>query len=61
MGLFDSAKDMANDPENQEKLKGLASEENVDKAAEKAKDIAPDQADGGIDDLADKAKDFGQQ
>lgn len=59
MGLFDKARDMATDPENVEKAKELLTDENVDAATEKLKDIAPDQADGAIDGLADKAKEFG--
>jgi hypothetical protein len=59
MGLFDKAKDMATDPENVERAKKLLTDENVDAAAEKLKDIAPDQVDGAIDGLADKAKKLG--
>lgn len=59
MGLFDKAKDMAGDSENIEKVKGALSDENVDGATEKVKDVAPDQADGAIDGLSDKAKEFG--
>lgn len=59
MGLFDKAKDMATDPENIEKAKELLTDENVDAATDKLKEVAPDQADGVIDGLADKAKELG--
>ena len=59
MGLFDKAKDMASDSENIEKAKGALSDENIDAASDKLKDVAPDKADGAIDSLADKAKKLG--
>lgn len=60
MGLFDQAKDFVTDPDNIEKAKEQLNEGNVDAATEKLKEVAPDQADGLIDQLGEKAKDFGQ-
>ncbi|GAB4085856.1 hypothetical protein GCM10028784_24860 [Myceligenerans cantabricum] len=61
MGLFDKAKDMASDPENIDAVKEHLTDENIDGAADKLKDIAPDQASGAIDGLADKAREFGEK
>ena len=60
MGLFDSAKDFLTDPDNLAKAKEQLTDENVDAATDKLKELAPDQADGAIDSLGEKAKDFGQ-
>jgi hypothetical protein len=60
MGLFDKAKEFVTDPDNVEKAKEQLTDENVDAATDKLKEFAPDQADGAIDALGDKAKDFGQ-
>lgn len=46
-GLFDKAKDA---------VRNLATDENVDKAAEQAKKIAPDSVDGYVDKAAEEAK-----
>lgn len=46
-GLFDKAKDA---------VRNLATDENVDKAAEKAKEYTPDSVDGYVDKAADAAK-----
>ncbi|GAA1871413.1 hypothetical protein [Myceligenerans crystallogenes] len=59
MGLFDAAKDFVTDPENIAKAKELATDENVDMAAGKLRELAPEQADGAIDGLADQAKAWG--
>lgn len=59
MGLFDKAKEMATDPENVAKAKELLTDENVDAAAEKLKELAPEQARGAVDGLAAKAKEWG--
>jgi hypothetical protein len=60
MGLFDKAKEFVTDPDNLAKAKEQLTDENVDAATDKLKDIAPDKADGAIDTLGQKAKDFGQ-
>ena len=60
MGLFDKAKEFVTDPDNVAKAKEQLTDENVDAATDKLKEFAPDQADGLIDGLGDKAKDFGQ-
>ena len=60
MSLFDKAKDFVTDPDNLEKAKEQLTDENVDAATDKLKELAPDQADGASDALGDKAKDFGQ-
>lgn len=46
-GLFDKAKD---------KLKDLATDENIDKAAEQVKKATPDNVDGYVDKAAAEAK-----
>lgn len=60
MGLFDKAKEFVTDPDNVAKAKEQLTDENVDAATDKLKEFAPDQADGAIDALGEKAKDFGQ-
>lgn len=60
MGLFDKAKEFVTDPDNIEKAKEQLNDGNVDAATEKLKEVTPDQADGLIDSLGEKAKDFGQ-
>ena len=60
MGLFDKAKEFVTDPDNLAKAKEQLTDENVDAATDKLKEIAPDKADGAIDALGEKAKDFGQ-
>ncbi|MFI6425888.1 hypothetical protein [Promicromonospora sp. NPDC050880] len=60
MGLFDKAKEFVTDPDNVAKAKEQLTDENVDAATDKLKEFAPDQADGAIDTLGEKAKDFGQ-
>ncbi len=60
MGLFDKAKEFVTDPDNIEKAKEQLTDENVDAATDKLKQLAPDQVDSAIDTLGDKAKDFGQ-
>ena len=60
MGLFDKAKEFVTDPDNIEKAKEQLTDENVDAATDKLKELAPDRVDGAIDTLGDKAKDFGQ-
>lgn len=59
MGLFDAAKEFATNPENIAKAKALATDENVDKIAEKLKGLAPEQARGAVDAAAAKAKEWG--
>ncbi|MCK9793481.1 antitoxin [Isoptericola sp. 4D.3] len=46
-GLFDKAKD---------KLKDLATDENLDKAAEQIKKVTPDKVDGYVDKAAEEAR-----
>ncbi|MFI2364971.1 hypothetical protein [Promicromonospora sp. NPDC019610] len=58
MGLFDKAKEFVTDPDNVAKAKEQLTDENVDAATDKLKEIAPDKADGAIDSLGEKAKDF---
>ena len=60
MGLFDKAKEFVTDPDNVAKAKEQLSDENVDAATDKLKELAPDKADGAIDALGEKAKDFGK-
>ena len=60
MGLFDKAKEFVTDPDNLAKAKEQLTDENVDAATDKLKEFAPDKADGAIDALGEKAKDFGQ-
>ncbi|MEV0889777.1 hypothetical protein [Promicromonospora sp. MEB111] len=60
MGLFDKAKEFVTDPDNVAKAKEQLTDENVDAATDKLKEFAPDKADGAIDALGEKAKDFGQ-
>ncbi|GAA2225464.1 hypothetical protein GCM10010413_20160 [Promicromonospora sukumoe] len=60
MGLFDKAKEFVTDPDNLAKAKEQLSDENVDAATDKLKELAPDKADGAIDTLGQKAKDFGK-
>lgn len=59
MGLFDKAKDFVSDPDNVAKAKEQLTDENVDAASDKLKQFAPDQADGAIDSMGDRAKDWG--
>ncbi|WP_125777829.1 hypothetical protein [Antribacter gilvus] len=59
--MFDKAKDFVTDADNVEKAKGYLTDENVDGAAEKLKEFAPDNVDGFVDTAADKAKEFGGQ
>jgi len=59
MGLFDKAKDFVTDPDNVAKAKEQLTDENVDAATDKLKELAPDKADGAIDSLGDKAKEWG--
>jgi hypothetical protein len=58
MGLFDKAKEFVTDPDNVAKAKEQLTDENVDAATDKLKEFAPDKADGAIDSLGEKAKDF---
>lgn len=58
MGLFDKAKEFVTDPDNVAKAKEQLTDENVDAATDKLKELAPDKADGAIDSLGEKAKDF---
>ena len=60
MGLFDKAKEFVTDPDNVAKAKEQLTDENVDAATDKLKEFAPDKADGAIDALGEKAKEFGQ-
>lgn len=59
MGLFDKAKEFVTDPDNVAKAKEQLTDENVDAATDKLKELAPDKADGAIDSLGDKAKEWG--
>ncbi|MFI2488535.1 hypothetical protein ACH47X_16630 [Promicromonospora kroppenstedtii] len=59
MGLFDKAKEFVTDPDNVAKAKEQLTDENVDAATDKLKGFAPDQADGAIDSLGEKAKEWG--
>ncbi|GAB3170023.1 hypothetical protein GCM10027059_35860 [Myceligenerans halotolerans] len=59
MGFFEAAKAFVTDPENIARAKALATDENVDMAAGKLKQLAPEQARGALDGLAEKAKEWG--
>ncbi|MEV0949265.1 hypothetical protein [Promicromonospora sp. NPDC050249] len=59
MGLFDKAKEFVTDPDNIEKAKEQLNDGNVDAATDKLKEVAPDKADGLIDSLGEKAKEWG--
>ncbi|GAB2478887.1 hypothetical protein GCM10027063_20620 [Promicromonospora xylanilytica] len=59
MGLFDKAKEFASDPDNVAKAKEQMTDENVGAATDKLKEFAPDQADGAIDSMGDKAREWG--
>ncbi len=57
-GIFDKAKDAVGGVEGLvDKAKDLATDENIDKAAEAIKQHTPDQVDSVVDTLAAKAKD----
>lgn len=58
MGLFDKAKEFVTDPDNVQKAKEQLTDERVDGATDKLKDLAPDQADGAIDSLGDQVKEW---
>ena len=55
MGLFDKAKKLVGD--NAEKIEDVV-EDGIDKAADMAKGIVPDEHDDKVDMAADKAKDL---
>lgn len=59
MGLFDKAKEFASDPDNVAKAKEQMTDENVGAATDKLKEFAPDQADGAIDSMGEKAREWG--
>ncbi|WP_201845538.1 hypothetical protein [Myceligenerans indicum] len=59
MGFFDAAKNFVTDPANIARAKALATDENVDLAARKLKELAPEQVRGAVDGLAAKAKEWG--
>ncbi|GAA4690123.1 hypothetical protein APR04_002746 [Promicromonospora umidemergens] len=59
MGLFDKAKEFASDPDNVAKAKEHMTDENVGSATDKLKQFAPDQADGAIDSLGERATAWG--
>lgn len=59
MGFFEAAKKFVTDPENIARAKALATEQNVDLAAGKLKQLAPEQIRGAVDGLAAKAKEWG--
>ncbi|MBO0610610.1 hypothetical protein [Myceligenerans salitolerans] len=59
MGLFEAAKNFVTDPENIARAKELLTDENVDAAAGKLKELAPEQVRGAVDGLAEKAKEWG--
>ncbi|MFD2791975.1 hypothetical protein ACFS27_00260 [Promicromonospora vindobonensis] len=59
MGLFDKAKEFASDPDNVAKAKEQMTDENVGAATDKLKEFAPDQADGAIDSMGDRAREWG--
>lgn len=59
MGLFDKAKEFVTDKDNVEKAREQLTDERVDAATDRLKGMAPDQADGAIDQLGDRAKDWG--
>jgi hypothetical protein len=59
MGLFDKAKEFVSDPDNVAKAKEQLTDENVDAASDKLKEFAPDKADGAIDSLGERAKEWG--
>ena len=59
VGLFDKAKDFVSDPDNVAKAKEQMTEENVGSATDKLKEFAPDQADGAIDSLGERATAWG--
>ena len=59
MGLFDKAKEFVSDPDNVSKAREQLTDENVDAASDKLKEFAPDKADGAIDSLGTRAKEWG--
>ncbi|MEU4365128.1 hypothetical protein [Promicromonospora sp. NPDC023987] len=59
MGLFDKAKEFASDPDNVAKAKEQMTDENVGAASDKLKEFAPDQADGAIDSMGERAREWG--
>lgn len=59
MGLFDKAKEFASDPDNVAKAKEQMTDENVGSATDKLKQFAPDQADGAIDSMGERATAWG--
>lgn len=59
MGLFDAAKNFVTNPDNIAKAKELLTDENVDAAAGKLRELAPEKARGAVDGLAEKAKEWG--
>ncbi|HEV6953416.1 MAG TPA: hypothetical protein VKY86_09210 [Promicromonospora sp.] len=59
MGLFDKAKDFVTDKDNVEKAREQLTDERVDAATDRLKDLAPDKADGAIDQLGDRVKAWG--
>lgn len=59
MGFFEAAKNFVTDPENIAKVKALATDKNVDLAAGKLRELAPEQVRGAVDGLAEKAKEWG--
>ncbi|MFD7022718.1 hypothetical protein [Promicromonospora sukumoe] len=58
MGLFDKAKEFVTDPDNVAKAKEQLTDERIDGATERLKELAPDKADGAIDSLGERAKDW---
>jgi len=58
MGLFDKAKEFVTDPDNVAKAKEQITDERVDDATDRLKGLAPDKADGAIDALGDRAKEW---
>jgi hypothetical protein len=59
MGLFDKAKEFVTDPANVAKAKEQMTDEHVGAATDKLKQFAPDQADGAIDSVGERAKEWG--
>jgi hypothetical protein len=59
MGFFEAAKKFVTDPENIARARALATEQNVDLAAGKLRQLAPEQIRGAVDGLAAKAKEWG--
>jgi hypothetical protein len=55
-GLFDKARDLVTDERNIRQAKELATDKNVDTAAEHLKRVAPDRVDGLVDKAAAQAK-----